>query len=128
MFEQNPETVEQEFFTALMEANVAALDRVLSDDFVLIDVMTGSEVSKSMLLDAVGGGALTFEHIDRVAYRVRIYAGAAVVMGQTEMSGSFGGQPFGTSSRYTHVFVADHERWRMVAAQGTQIAPSPAAT
>lgn len=127
MNEQNPEIVEQEFFTALVEANVSALNRVLADDFVLIDVMTGSEVSKSMLLEVVGGGGVKFERIDRVEYRVRVYEGTAVVTGRTEMSGKFGDQPFGASSRYTHVFVAEHGQWRMVAAQGTQITPSPAA-
>ncbi|MGH9840107.1 MAG: nuclear transport factor 2 family protein [Blastocatellia bacterium] len=125
MNEQTPDAVEKEFFTALIEANVETLDRVLADDFVLIDVMTGSEVAKSALLDVVGGGHLKFARIDRLEFRVRVYGTTAVVTGRTEMSGRFGGQPFGAGSRYTHVFVEQGGQWRMVAAQGTQIAPNP---
>ena len=123
MSSQNPEAAEQEFFTGLMEANRDALAFVLADDFVLIDVMTGSEVPKSALLDVVGGGVLKFESIDRVEYRVRTYGPTAVITGRTEMKGFYDGLAFQTSSRYTHVFVDDGERWRMVAAQGTRIAP-----
>jgi hypothetical protein len=51
----------------------------------------------------------------------------AVITGQTEMAGWFGEQAFRARSRYTHVFVAEGEQWRMVTAQGTQIASGPAA-
>ena len=127
MSKQSPEVVEQEFFTGLIDANVEALARVLADDFLLIDVMTGSEVPRTALLEVVAGGQLRFERIDRTEYRVRVYRTTAVITGRTDMKGSFGGQPFRTSSRYTHVFVDEGEHWRMVAAQGTQIAPPPAA-
>ena len=123
MTRQNPESAEQEFFAGLIEANRDALAGVLSDDFVLIDVMTGSEVPKSALLDVVSGGGLKFESIDRVEHRVRVYGSTAVITGRTEMKGLYNGLAFQTSSRYTHIFVDDGERWRMVAAQGTQIAP-----
>ena len=126
MTRQTADSTEQEFFTALTEANVGALNRILADDFVLIDVMTGSEVPKPALLDIVGGAQLKFAAIDRLEFRVRVYGMVAVITGRTEMSGSFDGQPFQVSSRYTHVFVEDGDSWRMVAAQGTQIAPPPA--
>jgi len=127
MTKQSAEAVEQEFFTALIEADLEALRRILADDFVLIDVMTGSEVTKSTLLDVVGAGQLRFEGIGRPEYRARLYGTTIVITGRTEMKGYFGEQPFQASSRYTHVFIEQSERWRMVAAQGTQIAPSPVA-
>jgi ketosteroid isomerase-like protein len=127
MTKQSAEAVEQEFFTALIEADLEALRRILADDFVLIDVMTGSEVTKSALLGVVGAGQLRFEGIDRTEYRVRLYGTTTVITGRTEMKGYFGEHPFHASSRYTHVFIEQSEHWRMVAAQGTQIAPSPVA-
>ena len=105
MNKHSPEAVEQEFFTALIKGDVAALDRVLADDFLLIDVMTGSQVPKTALLEVVGGGQLRFERIDRGEHRVRLYATTAVITGRTEMQGRFGDQTFHTRSRYTHVFV-----------------------
>ena len=127
MSRQTPEDVEQDFFMALVRADVETLRRVLADDFVLIDVMTGSEVPRSALLDVVSGGQLRFDRIERVEVRVRVYGTAAVVTGRTEMVGAYGGQSFGASSRYTHVFIDDGAVWRMVAAQGTQISPQPPA-
>ena len=119
-----PDVVEQEFFTALIGSNVETLDRVLTDDFVLIDVMTGSEISKSMLLEVIGAGQLKFEAIDRSEFRVRVYEAVAVVNGRTEMRGAFAGETFSASSRYTHVYIEQHGHWRIVAAQGTPISSS----
>jgi ketosteroid isomerase-like protein len=127
MSKQDPEAVEQQFFIALIEADVSALDQILADDFLLIDVMTGSEVAKSALLEVVGAGQLHFERIDRMEHRVRVYGTTAVITGRTEMGGRFGEQRFDARSRYTHVLVDDSGRWRMVSAQGTQITAPPAA-
>jgi hypothetical protein len=38
------------------------------------------------------------------------------------MAGQGGGQAWSARSRYTHVFVEQKGRWRLVAAQGTLIA------
>ena len=112
---------ERRFFTGLMEADLAALESVLADDFVLIDVMQGAEIPRSALLALVVPRQLTFEAIDVVDSRIRRYGTAAVVTGQTRMRGRFGDQAFSAHSRYTHVYVEQEGRWRLVAAQGTQI-------
>ena len=125
MSKQNPERADQEFFTALIEGDQAALNRILADDFQLIDVMTGSTVSKAALREILGERGLRFDEINRIDYRVRIYGSTAIITGQTRMVGSFNGQRFELDSRYTHVFVEQGNGWRMVAAQGTQIIERP---
>jgi ketosteroid isomerase-like protein len=122
MSKQPPEEVEKEFFNALMSADVQSLIRVLTGDFVLIDVMTGSEVSGQDLVEVVRSAQLQFETIYRTEFKVRTYATTAVITGRTEMSGWYEGQEFRVTSRYTHVLVQQSETWRMVSAQGTQIA------
>ncbi len=47
--ELDPLAAERQFFAALVDANVETLDRVLVDDFILIDVMSGSEISSKPL-------------------------------------------------------------------------------
>lgn len=121
MNKQSPEAVEQEFFTALIETDADRLAKLLADDFLLIDVMTGSEVSKAALLEVVRARLLRFDEINRIECRVRRYGVTAVITGRTEMRGVYAEQPFRASSRYTHVLVNEGERWRIVAAQGTQI-------
>ena len=84
-----------------------ALDRILGEDFLLIDVMTGSELKKPDLLAILRSGQLKFEAIEPVESQVRLYGITAVITGRTQMSGRFGETPFTASSRYTDVFVKD---------------------
>ena len=118
----DPLEAERQFFSSLISGDVEALDRILGDDFLLIDVMTSSEVKKPDLLAVLRSGQLKFEVIEPVESQVRHYGATAVITGRTQMSGRFGETPFTVSSRYTHVFVKDQDQWRLVSAQGTQIA------
>lgn len=116
-------TTETEFFEALLRGNRAQLEDVLGRDFVLIDVLTGTEIPRGVLVGLVGSGQLVFDSITRLEVRVRLYDGAAIVTGVTRMGGHYGGQGFHAHSRYTHVYVRGPQRWRLVTAQGTPIAP-----
>lgn len=117
---------ENRFFGALLGFNRAALDAVLAPDFLLIDVMTGSEIPREFLVDAVGARQLVFETIDRSDGRVRQYGDTAIVTGETRMRGRYGEQSFAAHSRYTHVYLKGASGWQLVTAQGTPIAPASA--
>jgi ketosteroid isomerase-like protein len=119
--QSGPLAAEQQFFSSLTAGDVGALDRILGDDFLLIDVMTGSEVKKPDLLAVLESGQLKFEAIQPVESQVRLYGITAVITGRTQMSGRFGETAFTASSRYTHVFVKEQGQWRLVSAQGTQV-------
>ena len=112
--------LERRFFNGLI-ANVEAVEHLLADDSLLIDVLSGSEVTKSELLTVLRSGQLKFEEIKPLSSRVRFYDDTALVTGSTEMSGRFGDDPFSVASRYTHVYVRLRDRWQLVSAQGTQI-------
>src|SRR5262245_50726773 len=103
--EQSPDAVERQFFAGLLDADVKVLDHVLADDFILIDVMSGSEVPKPVLLSVIGSGQLKFAAMDLLESRVHLYGDAAVIRGRTQMNGTFASEPFSASSRYTHVYV-----------------------
>jgi len=127
----SPETravldVDDRFFGALLAVDRAALEQVLAPDFLLVDVMTGSEIPREFLVDAVGSRQLVFEAIARTAGRVRHYGDTAIVVGETRMRGRYGEQSFAAHSRYTHVYARNASGWQMVAAQGTPIAPASA--
>ena len=119
----DPVTAEQQFFSALTSADLHSLDQILAVDFLLIDVMSGSEVTKTALMDVLRSGMLKFEVILPLEKRVRLYETTAIVTGRTQMNGMFNGERFTLNSRYTHVYVEHHGRWQLVSAQGTQIAP-----
>jgi ketosteroid isomerase-like protein len=115
---------EDRFFGALLGFDKTELDAVLSPDFLVIDVMTGSEIPREILVDAVGARLLVFESIERSDGRVRQYGATAIVTGETRMRGRYGEQSFAAHSRYTHVYVKGAAGWQLVAAQGTPIAPA----
>ena len=112
---------ERKFFNALIESQVVRLDELLTDDFLLIDALSGAEITKPALLGVLSSGQLKFEKIDVLDSRVRSYDVTAVVTGRTQMHGRFGEAVFTISSRYTHVYKKRRDEWRLVTAQGTQI-------
>ncbi|HEX5436939.1 MAG TPA: nuclear transport factor 2 family protein [Gemmatimonadaceae bacterium] len=116
-----PNAAGREFVTALMAGDAVALRRVLSEDFTLIDVMTGTEVPGAVLSELVGSGRLAFDSIEATVSRVRLYQATAVVTGQSRMFGRMGDARFFSNTRYTNVYVEQGGRWRLVSAQGTEI-------
>lgn len=117
-----PLAADRQFFAALIEGDAEALDRILAEDFILIDVMRGDEVEKDSILALVRSGRLTFEGVEHAEPRVRMYGATAVITGRSQLRGVFEQTPFEVQSRYTHVYVEQQARWRLVAAQGTQVA------
>jgi ketosteroid isomerase-like protein len=109
---------DRRFFAALLAADLDGLDALLADDFVLVDVLSGGEVSKPALIAALASGDLRFVSIAPAEVRVRSFGATSIVNGRTEMQMSFQGAPLSARSRYTHVFVDG----RLVSAQGTPIA------
>lgn len=119
----DPIAAEQQFFSALTSADMATLDKILAPNFIVIDVMSGSEVTKTAFMDVLRSGMLKFEAVERREQRVRLYENTVIVTGRTQMNGVFHGERFALNSRYTHVYVENHGHWQLVSAQGTQIAP-----
>ncbi|MBV8053790.1 MAG: nuclear transport factor 2 family protein [Deltaproteobacteria bacterium] len=113
---------DREFFKALTDGNGDALNRLLADDFILIDVMRGMEVAKTALVELVGSGQLKFESITPADVHERRYGPTAIVSGRTTMRMRFEQTSVTVQSRYVHIYIEDHGSWRMVSAQGTQIA------
>jgi uncharacterized protein DUF4440 len=119
--ETGPLIADREFFRSLIQPDLESLSSLVADDFMLIDVMRGGEVTKEALLALLRSGQLRFEVIEPSESRARIYQGTAVVTGRTQMRVRFGDTSVEATSRYTHVFVQQQNQWRLVAAQGTQI-------
>jgi ketosteroid isomerase-like protein len=114
----DPLNADRRFFAALLTADLDALDALLADDFVLVDVVSGGEVGKAALIAALATGDLRFVSIAPAEQRARRWGATSIVNGRTEMQMSFQGAPLSARSRYTHVYVDG----RLVSAQGTPIA------
>ena len=113
-----------QFFNALRHSDVEVLERILSDDLIIIDVMRGAETTKPEFIGAIESGYVRFEKIEIRDNRVRLHDRAAVITGQTQLTVSFSGTSSAVSSRYTHVYCELGGQWRLVSAQGTSIQES----
>ncbi len=100
---------------------MSALEEILAPDLSMV-ALNGSVLDRASLTGAIGSGHLKFQEIKVIEAAERFYPPLAVIVGRTEMMGSVGATPFSASSRYTHVYTADGEHWRLVIAQGTPIA------
>jgi ketosteroid isomerase-like protein len=113
------------FFEALTDRNIQALDALLGEEFLIVDVASGTVLSRAAFLDAIGGRVVTFKQIRAFPAETTIRLagpGAGIVVGRTAMSLSDAeGALTEVASRYTHVFHTDGQHWRLVSAQGTPI-------
>jgi ketosteroid isomerase-like protein len=117
------EAAEDAFFAALRAGDAGALEELVGDGMRLVDVNSGMVVERAAFLDALRERALAFDRVELVERATRPFGDTAIIVGRTELAGSFGGAGFSVSSRYTHVFArGDDERWRIVNGQGTPIA------
>jgi ketosteroid isomerase-like protein len=120
-----PGHTDDAFFAALLAADTDALDELLAQDFVIVDVVRGGITSRETFIAAIREALAEFSEIDVAERSIRSYGDAAVIIGRTRMRGKIADESFVVQSRYTHVVVSDGESWRLVSAQGTRI-PEPA--
>jgi hypothetical protein len=119
-----PEHSEDAFFAALLAADADALDRLLAQGFLIVNVVDGSVTHREPFVAAIRNALAQFAAIVVVERTTRIYGGIAVIVGRTTMRGTIADDPFVVESRYTHVLVADGDAWRLASAHGTRIADS----
>ena len=118
----SPEQADDEFFDALTAGDVSRLEPLLDERFLIVDVMSGAVADRAALLAALDERILEFGHVELIERAARHYGDTAILVGRTQMAGSFAGAAFAAASRYTHVFVRGADtRWRLASAQGTQI-------
>jgi Domain of unknown function (DUF4440) len=83
------------FFAGLVAADADALERLLTADFLLVDVAAGGVTDRGSFIAAVRDLTVEFAEIDVAADRVtRRYRDAAVIVGRTTMRGTISGTPF----------------------------------
>ena len=99
---------------AQLASDVAALDRLV-DDALVFTGPDGAVYGKQDDLDAHRRGVVHIERLDPSEERVQRFGSLAVVSVRMEMSGTFQGAAFAGPFRYTRVWCARPEGWRIVA-------------
>jgi ketosteroid isomerase-like protein len=115
--------LETQRFRAMERVDVAALNRILSDDLIYTHA-NGLHQTKSELIGVLGSGDMKYESItpgDDI--RVRVYNQAAVVTGRASIKIKAGGEEQSFTICYLDVYMKQDGRWQMVAWQSSRVAP-----
>jgi ketosteroid isomerase-like protein len=117
--EQELRKLESQWQEALTQRDVAMLDQLMADDYMLTTV-SGEVVNKARVLAEIKSANAT-ANVRNTDVAVRIYEDVAVVTGLVLISGRFNDKDISTRSRYMKVYVRRLGQWRVVAAQATLI-------
>ena len=110
--------VEKGFVDAIAKNDLEAIERFVTDDWIIINA-DGRIIDRERFLEVIKSGTLTHEMMESEDMRVRVYGDSAVVSALTRSKGKFMGQEFTTHERSTDVFVRRDGQWRCVLTQLT---------
>ncbi len=115
------EQMEESWRNALLKSNTAAMDSLLSDDFIAINP-NGDLQSKEQTLANLRSGATHFNSIETSDRRMRFYGTTALVTSRAEVSGTSPSGAFSGSFRYTRVYARDKQgNWKIVSFEASRI-------
>jgi ketosteroid isomerase-like protein len=109
-----------ELYAALGRNDVAALDRIYADDYILVNE-SGELTTKAPRLAAIKSGELKFESVSYDEVDVHLYGNAAVSTYRAMIKAKSKGQDIGGQLRVTSTLVKMKGRWQFVVTQATRI-------
>lgn len=107
-------------FRAAVARDMAALDRLIADDFAYCHSGGGVD-TKALYLKAIAGGR--YKQFTTAGLKVDLYGDAAVVTGRTNVTAGVDGQPLQTVGfRTIEVYTKRQGRWQITHYQFTRLA------
>ena len=113
--------LEQQWEDALLNSDVAALEKIFDDSLVYTH-SSGAVDNKSVYVGNIKSGASKYQSMKRDDIKVRVYGDTALVNCHWEVHVMSNGNKIDTNARYLHVYVKQKDGWKMVSHQATRIA------
>jgi ketosteroid isomerase-like protein len=112
---------EREACKAFLDADVAALERVLTADFTL--TLTNGEVStRADQINELHNGKVHYDVFENYDMLTRLYGDSlAVVLGKTRVKGTADGKPFDRVVQFTDTLIKRDGRWQLAAGHVSRI-------
>lgn len=118
--EEQLEKIENDRAQAVVKGDVAALDKMTSDDYTIID-RTGRLRDKQTTMAGIKSGEIKITSNKLSDLKVRVYGDTAVITGRSDTEGTINGAPSNGAVRFTRVYVKKDGQWQSVAFQQTPI-------
>jgi ketosteroid isomerase-like protein len=97
------EALEEQWKVAQMANDLAAIDRLMSDDFIGIS-MNGQANTKTQQLDRFRNRKLVITKFDLSDRKIKLVGSVAIVTSLAEVEGANEGEPLHGTYRYTRVY------------------------
>jgi ketosteroid isomerase-like protein len=112
---------ERDACKAFLDADVAALERVLTPDFTL--TLSNGEVStRADEINDVRSGKVHYDIFENYDMLARLYGKyTAVVLGKTRVKGTADGKPFDRIVQFTDTMIKRNGRWQLAAGHVSRI-------
>jgi ketosteroid isomerase-like protein len=108
---------------AFVDRDVATLDRIITDDYVLI-ASSGAERRKPAILAEVASPDVVHEINESSGWAVHVHGDTAIVVALLHQKGVDHGEPFDYSVRFSDTYVRENGAWRNVHAHATRVPPA----
>jgi ketosteroid isomerase-like protein len=113
--EQELIKLENDWNNALVKRDVAALSRILADDYASIDPDDGSIITKAQSLADLKSGADVVTSAVSDEWKVRVYGDTAVVFGRETVKEEYKGKDVSGQYRFIDTWIKKDGRWQCVA-------------
>ena len=112
---------ERDACKAFLEADVVALERVLTPEFTL--TLSNGEVStRADEIDELRSGKVHYDVFENYDMLARLYGNdTAVVLGKTRVKGTADGKPFDRVVQFTDTLIKRDGRWQLAAGHVSRI-------
>ena len=117
--------LDTEYQAAVKKNDVATMDRLLADDFILV-TGSGKTYNKADLLNEARGGLVVYEHQEDTEQTVRVWGDTAVVTAKLWEKGTDNGKPFDYTLWFSDAYVRTSTGWRYVFGQSSWPPPKAA--
>ena len=117
--------LEKEWNAARIRGDGQALDSLLDSAWTMIHV-DGLVESRDSYIKGITSGARQIQEIVTEEQAIQIRGDVGIVSGVIRQRGSRRGEVRQGRLRFTHVWLRDGARWRMLVSHSTELIPSPA--
>src|SRR5437588_3771327 len=121
--EKAVEALDIEYQAAVKQNDVATMDRILADDFVLVTGL-GKIYTKPDLLEEARSKRTAYEHQEDSARKVRVWGDTAVVTALLWAKGTEDGKAFDYKLWFSDTYVRTPTGWRYAFAQASTRLPA----
>ncbi len=116
--------LDKQYQAAVEKNDVAGMDRILKDDFILV-TGRGKAFTKTDLLNQARDKSAIYEHQEDTDQKVRVWGDTAVVTALLWAKGTRDGKPFEARLWFSDTYVRTSSGWRYAFGQASL--PLPAA-